>query len=390
LKKFDVIVVGCGAMGSSASYHLARKGFKVLCLEKFSLNHPYGSSHGKSRIIRTAYAEHPKYVPLVQRAFELWLELQRDSNLKILTMTGALFVGSPESPLISGAKRSARWHSLQHEVLTHADIQARFPLFHPDPDQIGIFDPSAGMLYPENCIAANVDLALQSGAKFKLLEPLSEWNVSNQDSSNPEGKVRVRTKKGEYESDKLVFASGSWLTHLVKELNLPLQCERQVLLWFRPIKDPQKFRPERMPIFSWWEKSGANFYGLPDVGDGVKVVGHHGGEITDPERIRREVTEEDIRPVREFLSRRVPYANGEIISSQTCMYTNTPDSHFLIDFHPRHKNVLLVSPCSGHGFKFSSVVGEIVSDLLSQGKTRHDISLFKIDRLISPSTNQNQ
>jgi sarcosine oxidase len=363
-------------MGSAVTYHLAKKGLRVLGLEKYSMNHDYGSSHGRTRIIRTAYFEHPSYVPLVQRASELWFALQAEAEMNLIKMTGGLMLGKPASRLVSGTLRSVKEHDLQHEVLEPKEIVDRFPAFHPHEGEIGVYEKNAGILYPEECIKAHDTLAEKYGAELHFNEPIIQWNVQA-------GVVRVRTAKGTYTGNSAVIATGSWMPQVVPELNPLLQCERQILFWFRPVKDQDFFMPERMPVFIWATGDLGYFYGFPDLGDGVKVARHHGGELTSPEKVRRQVTVEDETPVREFLSHHIPSANGLLLSSATCLYTNTPDEHFIISHHPKHRNVIILSPCSGHGFKFASAIGEIATQMIKDGRAKLDISMFNLTRLVA-------
>jgi sarcosine oxidase len=379
MRNFEAIVIGSGGMGSSTTYHLAKRGMKTLTLERFSLNHTNGSSHGKSRVIRTVYAEDPFYVPLIKKSFNLWHELEKEwGNDKLLQMTGFLMTGTPEGPMITGAFRSAREHNLSNEKMDASEIKQRFQIFNILDDEIGVYDPNAGILFPEKCIEAFTSLAKRSGAEFHFNEQLLKWEVKDD-------KVIAKTGEGEYSADKIIFAAGPWLTQLLPDLKLPLQCERQVVFWFRSLQKPELFKAGRMPIFAWEDKTDRlGYYSLPDTGEGVKVGKHHGGEkIISPDQVNREITKEDQSPVRTFLRERIPWIDGSPISATTCLYTNSPDNHFLIDFHPRYRNMILVSACSGHGFKFASVIGEIVSDLALKGKTSQDISLFGLQRIRS-------
>lgn len=364
-------------MGSSLSYHLARRGVKTLVLERFKLNHENGSSHGKSRIIRTAYAEHPGYVPLVRRSFGLWRELERLSGEELLVMTGGLMIGRPNSRLVQGVLRSVREHRLPHEQLGAEEVHERFPIFKLAEGEVGVYEKNAGKLFPEKSIETNNRLAREEGAEFHFEEPLVAWDSVGE-------RVEARTAKESYMASQIAFTSGPWLSSLVPDLRVPLQTERQVMFWFHPKKDNDLFLAKRMPIFIWELPDGREFYGLPDSGEGVKVARSHGGILSPPDRINRRVSTMDESPVREFIRSRLPSADGRIIASTTCIYTNSPDHHFVIDFHPSHKNVLIVSPCSGHGFKFSPVIGEVVADLLTRGRTDFDLSLFNLSRF-SPS-----
>jgi sarcosine oxidase len=367
---YDVILVGLGAMGSAAAFHLARNGRRVLGLDRFAPPHQAGSSHGQTRIIREAYFEHPTYVPLVQRAYELWEELERLSGAPLLRPTGGLMMGPPDGVLVSGAKRSADTHRLRHEVLTAAEIRRRFPALTPEDDMSGIWEPRAGVLFPERCIAAHLTLAAQSGAQFRFEEPALRWHAS------ADG-VGVITPKSEYVAAHLIISAGSWIESLVPDLKLPFTIERQVQFWFEPANSPALFYPERCPIHLWQFDEQRFFYGFPDVGCGVKVACHHDGEVTMPDRVNRQIAPGELASMRAIVRRFLPLADGPLRSTTVCLYTNTPDQHFWIDRHPQYPQVLLASPCSGHGFKFSSVIGEILCSLVCQGHCAFDLSLFR-------------
>ena len=366
---FDAIIVGLGAMGSAVASQLARRGGRVLGLDRFAPPHALGSSHGQTRIIREAYFEHPVYVPLVQRAYELWLELEQQTGLSLFRQTGGLMIGRPDSAVVAGAKRSAQEHSLQHAVLTAAEARSRFPALQPRDDMIAVWEPRAGILFPERCVGAHLTMARKHGAELRSDEPAVSWEDDG-------GGVRVVTSKGAYRAGQLVLTAGSWIPSLLHELKLPLAVERQVQFWFEP-KHPMQFRPDRCPIHIWEHEPGRFFYGFPDLGEGVKVACHHEGDRVDPDSINRDVRAEDVEAMRAIVRQFLPDADGPVRSAVVCMYTNTPDGHFFIDQHPRHPRVWIVSPCSGHGFKFSSVVGEVMAELLTQGQTRLELSLFR-------------
>jgi sarcosine oxidase len=375
LKRFDVIIIGCGGMGSSISYHLSKKrGVKTLVLERFKLNHENGSSHGRTKIIRTAYFEDPRYVRLAKRAFQLWSALERESGKRLLEVTGGLMIGKPESSVVSGSLKSAREYSLPHSLLSAKEVTERFPAFAPSESESALYEPNAGVLFPERCIETYKELAEDGGTRFNFGERVTSWEAGR-------SLVTVTTEKDSYAAEKVIFAAGPWNASLLPDLRLPLQCERQVLFWFKPASRAEVFTWRKMPIFIWEVENGKNFYGIPNVGHGIKTARHHDGKTSPPDEVDRRVTEEDEAPVRAFLKRRLPLLNGPPISSMTCIYTNAPDGHFLIDRHPTHRNIWLVSPCSGHGFKFSSVIGEIVSELAIRGFTGQDISLFSLKRL---------
>jgi sarcosine oxidase len=378
---FDVIVLGLGAMGSAAACHLARRGARVLGLDRFAPPHAHGSSSGKSRIIREAYFEHPAYVPLVQRAYALWEELERDSGRRLFIRTGGLMIGPPTGALVTGALLSARTHGLQHEVLDTGELRRRYPALRPDGGTVAVWEPRAGALFPEDCVHAHLEQAARAGATLAPDEPALAW------SATPGG-VEVRTGKGQYGAEKLLVACGAWTAGLLPELGLPLVAQRQVQLWFEPLEpgspgskgEPGAFSPGRFPVFIWEDEPGRFIYGFPELGDGVKVARHHEGEPADPALVRREVTDDDVRPMRAVLARLIPGANGRLRESAVCLYTNAPDSHFVLGVHPAHPRVLVASPCSGHGFKFASALGETLADLLLGAPPRFDLGLFRIDR----------
>ena len=383
---YDVIVLGLGAMGSAAACHLARRGARVLGLDRFTPPHANGSSSGKSRIIREAYFEHPAYVPMVQRAYVLWEALERDSGRKLMLKTGGLMIGPPEGALVTGALLSARTHGLRHEVLDSVELRRRNPALRPDAGTVAVWEPRAGVLFPEACVTAHLEQAARAGAMLVLDEPALEW------SATTDG-VQVHTASARYAADKLLIACGAWTTGLLPDLGLPLVAQRQVQLWFEPSEpgepadpgEPGEFSPERFPVFIWEDEPGRFIYGFPELGDGVKVARHHEGAQVDPDDVPREVTDDDVRPIRAVLGRLIPGANGRLRDSAVCLYSNAPDSHFVLDFHPGHANVLIASPCSGHGFKFASTLGETMTDLLLGAPPRFYLGLFRLDRFRPPN-----
>jgi sarcosine oxidase len=380
IAEFDVIVVGLGAMGSAAASHLAGRGARVLGLERFTPAHSQGSSHGRSRIIRQAYFEHPAYVPLLLRAYELWEQLERDVGRQLLTITGGLMIGPPDSPVVTGSIRSAQEHSLPYQVLDAAEIRRRYPPFSPGPEVVALHETRAGVLDPEECIRAQIEMATRRGAALHFEEPMLAWEAPASGD-----RVRVTSAHGVYEATRLVLAPGAWAPALLADLGLPLAAERQVLYWFEPTSGAEHFLPDRFPIWIWEVGPELDLYGFPAQAGppgGVKVAFYRTGEegSCTPETIDREVHPAEIERMRAALSTSLPSLNGELRATMTCMYTNTPDQHFVIGAHPRHPQVVIASPCSGHGFKFASVVGEILADLVLGGATRHPIGLFDIGR----------
>lgn len=370
---YDVAIIGLGAMGSAAAFHMARRNLSVVGIDQYSPPHELGSSHGESRIIREAYYEHPSYVPIVQRAYELWEQLEQYTGRKLLVQTGGLMIGHPDGELVTGSELSARRHHIPYDRLIPAEVRARYPAFNMPEDSIAIWDPRAGILYPEACVEAHLQAARKTGAELRYDTKVIAWEV---DDDN----VTIHTSEEEYRARHLVICAGAWVGELLTELDLPLAVERQVLCWFQPAANPEQFEPERFPIFVWETGPGMHFYGFPDLGTGVKVARMHHGETTTPNDLRRETDSADVEVIRDFLSGSIPDANGQNLNAQACMFINTPDLHFLIDYHPNYRQVLIASPCSGHGFKFSSAIGEIIADLVSGDDSQYDLNQFRIDR----------
>lgn len=376
MSRYDVIVLGLGAMGSATAHHLARRRVRVLGIEQFGPAHDRGSSHGKSRIIREAYFEDPAYVPLIQRAYELWEDLQRQAGTPLLITTGGLMIGPWEGELVTGALASAKQHNLRYDFLTAGELQRRFPAFQPTHDTVAVWEPRAGVLFPEACVQAHLDGAARAGAELHFEEPVLRWAVQGD-------RVEVATGRATYSAGALVITAGPWAPQLLKELGLPLVVERNVMFWFRPARDAELFAPARFPIYIYEYRLGAFFYGFPALPpEGVKVAHHHSGEFSTPESIRREVSTHEVDAIRTLLAKHLPAANGEFQQAVTCMYTNTPDGHFIIDRHPARPQVTIACGFSGHGFKFASVVGEILAELTLGGRTRHPIDLFKLKRFL--------
>ncbi len=375
--RFDVVVAGLGAMGSAALFHLARRGLSTLGLDQFAPPHLHGSSHGETRVIREAYFEDPRYVPLVQRAYDLWSELEQLSGEHLYLKTGGIMIGSPASAVLSGTLGSVREHRLPHEHLDSSQIATRFPEFRPDPGMEGVLEPRAGILHPERCVAAHLQLAARAGAHIRTNEKVHEW------SQDPTGVV-IQTAHDTYHAKRLVLAAGPWISSLLPSHRQLFQVERQVLLWFKSL-DSTLFRPDSFPIHLWEYEPEKMFYGFPDLGSGVKVAFHHQGELTSALAVDRNVHAADIASMRELLERYLPEANGTFLRGTICLYTNTRDGHFVLDRIPESPNVLVASPCSGHGFKFASAIGEVLADLATEAPPRFDLGLFSLDRFRQPS-----
>ena len=376
-RNYKAIVVGLGAMGSATLYHLARRGWRVLGLEQFTAGHDRGSSHGDSRIIRETYFEHPLYVPLVRRAHELWLELEKESGESLMTITGGLMIGPTDGSIVSGSLRSAAEHKLPHALLSAEEVRERFPPFRLAKGLVAVLDPRAGFLDPEACTRAHLKLAQDAGAAVRFNEPLLDWNISG-DS------VRVTTASEAYTADRLVLAAGPWNSGLVPDLELPLTIERQAVFWLDPGADATDYDRGKFPIYAYEYVAGNICYGFPRLPRGVKASVMHAGEtVRQPDKVNRTVGKSEVNPLRAALRPILPeLAESPVRESDVCLFTNTPDHDFVIDFHPFFPQVLISSPCSGHGFKFASAIGELQADLLTKGETDFDLSPFRIGRWI--------
>lgn len=367
---FDVIVLGVGGVGSAACFELARRGRRVLGLEQFDLAHSRGSSHGHTRIIRQAYHEHPDYVPLVRRAYSRWYDLEQRTGRHLLTECACLNVGPAAGPTVMGARASARKHGLQVLELAADKIMKTFPQFRFPEGYAGVLEASAGFLFVEACVRAHVDAAISLGAEIHENEPVLEWKAVGDG-------VEVRTAKETYHAARLVVTAGAWATKLLADLGVPLTVMRQVLLWFGVTGREHLFRRDSFPIFIA-ETPDGYFYGLPAIDSyGLKVAAHQNApRLPGPDGVDWAGSAADEPPVRSFLEQYIPSAAGTVTKTQVCMYTMTPDGHFVIDRHPHYPQVSVACGFSGHGFKFASAVGEVLADLADHGRTGCRIELF--------------
>lgn len=371
---YDLIVIGVGGMGSATVYHAARRGLKVLGLEQFDIPHAQGSSHGVNRIIRLAYYEHPSYVPLLRRAYELWRELENRVGERLLIITGGIDAGREDSRTIQGSLLSCKQHHLPHEQLDAAALRRRFPGYQLAADMVGIYQPDAGFLLSERCIVAHVAAAQELGAEVHARERVLAWHVEDQG-------VSVTTTRDTYRARKLVVTAGAWARTIVPALQHVAVPERQVLIWTQPLK-PEYFRLGAFPVFNFEAPEG-RFYGFPVYGiPGFKLGKyHHRNErVDDPDRMDRECHPEDEEVLRVGIRRYFPDADGPTMALKACLFTNSPDEHFILDRLPESPHVGVAAGFSGHGFKFCSVIGEIMTQLVVEGGTRHDIRLFRLDR----------
>ena len=374
MERYDAIVIGLGGMGSASAYHLARRGQRVLGLEQFDLLHERGSSHGLTRIIRLAYHEHPSYVPLLRRAYELWHDLQTDAGERLLVTTGSLEGGPEDGATFRGALAAAELHDLPHEVLDGDELRRRYPAYAGfDPSTRVVLQPDGGFLLAERTILAHVNGALAAGAELRFREPVRSWDVAGDG-------VRVTTERWTYEADRLVVCAGAWARTLVPAFAGLAIPERQVLAWLQPTR-PELFEPGRFPVFVIDVEEGS-YYGFPqhDV-PGFKFGWyHHFREPIDPADPDRSTRPDDEAALRAFATRYFPDGAGPTVMLKACMFTNSPDGHFLIGRLSEAPQVSVFAGESGHGYKFASVVGEILADLAIDGATRHDIGLFRLDR----------
>ncbi|MFJ2113916.1 N-methyl-L-tryptophan oxidase [Streptomyces sp. NPDC087850] len=380
---YDVIVLGLGGMGSAAAHHLAARGARVLGLEKFGPVHNRGSSHGGSRITRQSYFEDPAYVPLLLRAYELYERLERDTGRTVAALCGGVMLGPPDSRTVAGSLESARQWDLPHEMLDAKEIHRRFPTLTPGPDEVGLYEERAGLLRPENTVAAHLQLATRDGAELRFEEPVTRWEPL------PSGGVRVHTAENTYTAGQLVICPGAWAPELLGDLGVPFTIERQVMYWFQPEGGTGPYRPEHHPIYIWENAERVQIYGFPAIDGpdaGAKVAFFRKGTVCTPETIDRTVQEHEVAAMANHLAAQLPTLPGSFLKAATCMYSNTPDEHFVIARHPRHpESVVVACGFSGHGFKFVPVVGEILADLALTGTTAHPIDLFAVGRLTAKS-----
>jgi len=371
-QRSDVIVVGLGAMGAALAWRLATRDVRVVGLDRYHPPHALGSTHGRSRIIREAYYEHPHYVPMVQRAFGLWAELEAESRTRLYQPTGGLMIGPADGPLVSGARTSAARHGVPVQVWSRDELAARVPALTPPADAIGLFEPRAGMLDPERAVSALLSSAAARGADLRFDAAVTGFEVVD-------GGVMVRAEAGErFEADQLVMAAGGWMTTLVPDLALPLGVGRAVQYWFHTAGDA-RYAPGALPIFLLEAPDGRMLYGLPDQGHGLKLAEHHNGETSTADAIRRDVSPAEPEQFLEFAAPFVP-GLGAPAATSVCFYTNTPDEHFILDRHPQHDRVYLVSACSGHGFKFAPAIGELVADEIGGRAPFTDLTPFRLSR----------
>lgn len=369
----DVAVVGVGGAGSAALYQAAKRGVRAIGFDPHPPGHDKGSSHGETRIIRLAYMEAPDYVPLLRRAFELWAEIEQVSGRALYTETGLLQLGAAESQVISGATRSAAEHGLSVEQLDPEQLAARFAPFRVQPGERAVFDPKAGFLRVEDGVRTFAAEAQKLGAELRQVA-VDRWEPAG------EGVVVHTADGSRVRARRLILAPGGWAPGLLGDLQLPLSLLRKVLLWV-PCPDVAHLA-ERFPVW-FCESELGTFYGFPRLGDEplLKLAEHSGGQPLDaPERLDRHLLPGDAEPALAFLERTLPDLERRVVRHAVCFYTVTPDEHFVLGSHPRHPQVALCTGLSGHGYKFASVLGEILAELALDGATRHEIGFLSPTR----------
>lgn len=363
MTSYDVIVAGLGGFGSAAAAHLASRGQRVLGLDQFPAAHANGASHGETRIVRQAYFEGTGYVPLLRRAYELWDQLSAVGE-PLLTRTGGVFLGEPGSRVFDGSLASAQQWELEHEVLEPAEVTRRFPAMRPPAGTAALFEPAAGFVSPERAVLAHLAAAARRGAELRHDEPVVSWSATA-------GGVQVQTGRGSYEAGHLVLAPGRWAPELLADLALPLRVERRVMHWFDPPDGVDDFRPGRFPVWIWDRADGTAPYGVPAVGaagGGVKTSVHY-----SPDRPAADWTPAEIA---ELLAPLLPGLGGRHLRAVDCSYTLTPDENFVVGRHRGHDNVLVACGFSGHGFKFTPVLGEVLAQLVVDGSSPFSLELF--------------
>ncbi len=373
--QFDVAVIGLGAMGSAALSHLAARGAKVIGIDAYYPAHSLGSSHGDSRLIRLGYFEDPSYVPLLKRAYANWRSLEARLRSEILTITGVLQIGAPDSTIVTGTRASCALHDLTYEELDQAEAKSRFPVFSLDADEVALLDPQGGYIRPETAVMGYLKLAAEDGATLHFGEKITA--IEPDDTG-----VTIASATARYRAKKVIVATGSWIAELVPQLKEHAVPIRQVVAWYQP-RDGFLTQPQRMPAFLRDEGKDDTYFGFPAIGvDGVKIGRHaHFREPIDPNAPNPPVNDADTALLDAFMAKRLPDANGLRVNAITCRYTMLPSEDFLIDLMPGDPRVVVASPCSGHGFKFTCVIGEILADLALDGATPLPIGAFSFNAM---------
>jgi len=372
--RYDVAVIGLGGMGSAILAHCAQRGASVIGLEQFGRGHDLGSSSGKSRLIRKAYFEDAAYVPLLQRSYDLWRKLEQDTGEDLLSITGLLSVGEAGSPIIEGTRQAARAHDLALESLNRDDVRARYPMLDLLPDEVAVFEPDGGVLNPERAVEAHLKVAESARAELRFEVEVKSWETASH------GFEILLSDGSRISAGRLVLSLGPWFKETLESIGVPLRVQRNIQAWFAPATNA--YGALRFPAFLLNRRGlPAPLYGFPDFGDGVKTAFHGFGEITDAQKIDREIDlKRDVDPLARELEGWMPGASATFRGAKACMYSLTSDEHFVIDRHPDHPHMILCGGFSGHGFKFAPVIGEIAAELVLEGESRHDIAFLSLRR----------
>jgi sarcosine oxidase len=383
MERFDAIVIGTGGMGAAALMHLAARGARVCGLDRFPPGHDRGSSHGQTRLIRLAYFEHPDYVPLLRRAYQLWYDLEAASGRPLLVESGLLMAGPPDGEVVAGAVEAAAIHSLPIERMTSREAMARWPCMRLPEDWAAVHESRGGYLFVEECVRAHAAEAVRLGARIEHGAAVRGWQTVGHDGNG--GHVVVETDNGSYAADALVVTAGAWAADLLQLPSLPLRVLRKSLFWYQPEATGRgDHAAGNLPCFAFDGPTGF-FYGFPAVdARGVKIAEHSGGTlVADPLAVDRGIDPRERERVEAVLDAHLPGVRGQLTEHAACLYTMSPDGHFVVGLHPQHARVAIAAGFSGHGFKFASVMGEILADLALDGKTAHPIGFLSPKRLCS-------
>jgi sarcosine oxidase len=375
---YDVVVVGLGGMGSAAAAQLAARGVRVLGVERFYPVHDHGSSHGETRIVRQAYFEHPDYVPLLRRAYQHWDQLGELTGSPMVIRTGALMIGAPDSDVVAGTLLSARTWDLPHEVLSRDAMLDRYPQFALYEGEVGVFEANAGYVSPERAVRTQLDLAIGGGAELVFDTAASGWQFTDTG-------VAVFAGGDTVTANYLVLSAGAWASKLMAPDLLPLQPVRRLMYFFDPPGGLAAFQPDRFPVYVFEISAEDVLYGFPHVppSHGVKIGFHYRGPEVDPDFLDRTVAEEEIVEMQEVLRERIPGLAGPAVDVRVCMYTMTPDQDFVLGWLPGGMGrVAVAAGFSGHGFKFTPVVGEVLADLVTAGGTDLPIEFLSPSRFV--------
>ncbi len=376
MKQYDCIVIGTGGVGSAVLYQLAKRGLRALGIDRFPPGHDRGSSHGDTRIIRLAYLEHPDYVPLLRRAFVLWDELEQHTGQQLYRETGFLQIGPTSGPTVQGALTSAQQHQLTIEPLSATEVEQRFPGFRMPESMSAVLDPRAGYLRVEACVLAYANAAVKLGAQVRTGETVLSWQT---DGSG----IIVVTDTERYAAQHLILTAGAWAADFLSALHVPLEVRRKALFWY-DVSNRDYAVDSGCPTF-FYELPEGDFYGFPQIDrSGLKIAEHSGGQlVSDPLNLELAIHSGDQSRIERFLHDFMPSATSTCLKHVACMYTMSPDEHFIVDRHPEHPQVAFAAGLSGHGFKFVGVLGEALTELVLEGRSHLPIDFLSYKRFLN-------